>query len=53
MSFMKKLKGLADDFKELLDDKDKPKEQHKPETKPDTSRSCLGSYNTAYADTIR
>lgn len=39
MSFMKKLKGLADDFKELMDDKDKPKDQQKTETKPDTSQT--------------
>lgn len=27
MSFMKSLKGLADDFKNLLDDKDKDKDK--------------------------
>jgi len=29
MSFMKSLKGLADDFKGMMGDKDKDKEKHK------------------------
>jgi len=36
MSFMKSLKGLADDFKDLMGDKDKEKEREKQ--KQDASR---------------
>jgi len=36
MSFMKSLKGLADDFKDMMGDKDKDKEKDKQ--KQDASR---------------
>lgn len=49
MSFMKSLKGLADDFKEMMGDKDKDKaKEDKKEDKPaqDSGRlsSGLGAY---------